>query len=202
MPELVVHDRAVPPRRGQTLPVGGASAPARSAPVGTDGKLAKKKARAEFYRRTVRTLPSPRPVISPVKTAKAAAVAHKLDDECIAQLAALVGATRAWLTPLTIRQLGPRIAIAWMLLYRRGRRVPTAVEVYERAGVLGLHPQNPALPTPPGTRSLAGIWRQMIFTETTTALLGAGWLAPINHPENLALGESARAYLRRQNIHL
>ena len=87
----------------------GASAPShrqsRAAPVGGGGKPSKK-AQPGFDRRTVRTRPAPRPPASPAKTAKAAAAAHKLDDECIAPLTALIGATRAWLTPLTISQVG------------------------------------------------------------------------------------------------
>ncbi len=90
-----------------------------------------KKTQPGSHRHTVRTPPAPRPPASPAKTAKAAAAAHKLDDECIAPLAALIGATWAWLTLLTISQVGPRIAIAWMLLHRRDGNVLTAGDVYE-----------------------------------------------------------------------
>jgi len=176
----------------------GASAPSHrqspAAPVGDGGKPTKK-TQPGSDRHTVRTRPAPRQPASPAKTAKAAATAHKLDDECIAPLTALIGATRAWLTPLTISQLGPRIAIAWMLLHRRDGNVPTAGDVYERAGVLGLHPHITRPPMPADGRNLAETWRQIILTETTTALLVAGWLTPIHHPENLALGETARTYL-------
>ena len=191
-------------QRNRMLPAG-ASAPShrqsRAAPVGGGGKPTKK-TQPGSDRRTVRTRPAPRQPASPAKTAKAAAAAHKLDDESIAPLAALIGATRAWLTPLTISQVGPRIAIAWMLLHRRDGNVPTAGDVYERAGVLGLHPHITRPPMPADGRNLAETWRQIILTETTTALLVAGWLTPIDHPENLALGETARTYLRRQNIRL
>jgi hypothetical protein len=76
-----------------------------------------------------------------------------------------------------------------MLLHRRDGNVPTADDVYKRAWRAPVapapHPITHASRRADPRSDLAAV----IFTETTTALLVAGWLTPIDHRETSPSGK-------------